>query len=75
MVKVALLVGPVVMDILNSGKFDQSNMTTLMLDMAKTVLPLWILTRVVLLLNWPFALGALMYGYESLFGSREPRAA
>ena len=75
MVKVGLLVGPVVMDILSSGKFDQSNMTTLMVDMARTVLPLWILTRIVLLLNWPFALGALMYGYESLFGSREPRAA
>jgi len=26
--------------------------------------------KVVLLLNLPFALGALMYAYESLFGTR-----
>jgi hypothetical protein len=29
----------------------------------------------VLLLNLPFALGALMYAYESLFGTRTPPTA
>jgi len=32
------------------------------------------LSRLVLLLNMPFALGAMMYAYEDLFGPR-PRPA
>lgn len=74
-VKVSLVVFPALFDLLNSGKFDPAQITSLMLQVMKTALPLWVVTRFALLLNLPFALGALMYGYESLFGSRESRAA
>jgi hypothetical protein len=74
-VKVSMVVFPIAMDMINSGKFDPSNVTSILLQLAKTALPLWIITRLVLLLNLPFAMGALMYGYESLFGSRETGAA
>ncbi len=38
-------------------------------------LGLSLFTRLVLLFNLPFALGALMYAYENLFGSRTPAKA
>jgi hypothetical protein len=74
-VKVSMVFFPIVMDMINSGKFDPSNLTSILFQLAKTALPLWVITRLVLLLNLPFAMGALMYGYESLFGSRETGAA
>ncbi len=73
--KVSLAVFPDLFDLVKSGKFDPARIVSLMVQTIKTALPLWVLTRIALLLNLPFALGALMYGYESLFGSREPRAA
>jgi len=74
-VKVSVVLLPALFDLMNSGKFDPSRISSLMVQVTKTALPLWVLTRFALLLNLPFALGALMYGYESLFGSRESRAA
>jgi hypothetical protein len=34
-----------------------------------------LLTQFILLLNMPFAVGALMYAYENLFGPRTTRSA
>lgn len=45
-------------------------MPELMQKAAHTGLPYMLVTKVVLLLNLPFAIGALMYAYEDLFGSR-----
>jgi hypothetical protein len=49
---------------------DMSRMMELMTQVYKTTLPLTLLTKFVLFLNLPFAMGALMYAYESLFGPR-----
>jgi hypothetical protein len=43
----------------------------LLTDIAKVSVPLVILNKVVLLFNLPFAVGALMYAYEDLFGARK----
>ena len=45
-------------------------MTQILTQIAKASFPLWSLTKLVLLLNLPFALGALMHAYEDLFGTR-----
>ena len=62
-------------DIVISGKFDPAQMMQLFMQVTKSALPLGMLTKFALLLNLPFAVGAIMYGYESLFGSRQSRAA
>jgi hypothetical protein len=46
-----------------------------MTHIAKLSIPLALLSKFILLLNLPFALGALMYAYESLFGTRTPPPA
>jgi hypothetical protein len=75
MVKVSMVVFPALFNLLNSGKFEPAQISSLTVQVMKTAMPLWVITRFALLLNLPFALGALMYGYESLFGSRQSRAA
>lgn len=47
-------------------------MPELMKEVARVSLPLVMLSKFVMLLNLPFAVGALMFAYEDLFG---PRAA
>jgi hypothetical protein len=39
-------------------------------QLTRTVVPLTLLVRVVLLLNMPFAFAAIIAAYETLFGSR-----
>jgi len=39
------------------------------------IFPLMLLAKFVLLLNLPFAAGAIMYAYEDLIGARTPRAS
>jgi hypothetical protein len=46
-----------------------------MAEVARVSLPLVMLTKLVTLLNLPFALGALMFAYEDLFGSRPASGA
>jgi hypothetical protein len=74
MIKMSMAIVPGVIDMVNGGKFDPNRISALVMQSGKNALSIWAFLRVVLLLNLPFALGALMYGYESLFGSREPRA-
>jgi hypothetical protein len=57
-------------DAMASGPPDFGRMMQVATQITKSSLPLVLLIKFVLLLNLPFALGALMYAYESLFGTR-----
>ena len=74
-VRVSLAVIPVIQDMINSGPPDLTHLKDVLMQVAKLSIPLALLSKFVLLLNLPFALGALMYAYESLFGARTPPAA
>ena len=69
-VRISCVVFPAIQDLLASGPPDFSHLRDLMLQVAKISVPLVMLLKFVLLLNLPFALGALMYAYEDLFGTR-----
>ncbi len=69
-VKISMDVFSSISDLLSSNPPDPAHLMKVILRVTKTVLPLWLVTRVVFLLNVPFALGALMYAYEDLFGTR-----
>lgn len=66
-----------VQQVLQAGSSDPQrmgqNLMQVLLQAAKANLPLLALTKIVLLLNLPWALGALMYAYEDLFGPRPAR--
>ncbi len=68
-VKISMMVSNTVWELLSSGLPDPMHLYQVLIQMAKEAIPLWLLTRVVLFLNLPFALGALMYAYEDLFGT------
>jgi uncharacterized protein DUF4339 len=61
-------------DIMGTGQPDFMRMFSAGLRMAKANLPLLLLWKVVVLFNLPFAVGALMYAYENLFGPRTTSA-
>jgi hypothetical protein len=68
-----ILVGrifPTIQGMINSGQPDYQRMTETMRDIIKSTFSLVVLLKFVLLLNLPFAAGALMYAYEDLFGPR-----
>ena len=69
-VRISFVAFPVMQDMMNSGPPDFSHLRDVMMQVAKLSIPLALLFKFVLLLNLPFALGALMYAYESLFGAR-----
>jgi hypothetical protein len=62
-------------EVMSSGQPDFPRMMRVITQIAKSSLPLVFLIKFVLLLNLPFALGALMYAYESLFGTRSAPTA
>ena len=62
-------------EVMSSGQPDFPRMMRVITQIAKSSLPLVFLIKFVLLLNLPFALGALMYAYESLFGTRNAPTA
>ncbi len=74
-VVVSYAVFPAVQDLMHSGPPDFSHLIDVMMHIAKLSIPLALLSKFMLLLNLPFALGALMYAYESLFGTRAPTPA
>ena len=55
---------------MSAGQPDVGRLMQMISRISKTSLELGLLTRVVLLFNLPFAVGALMYAYEDLFGTR-----
>lgn len=57
------------------GPPDIPRMMETMVRYNSSFLALSLFTKLVLLFNLPFALGALMYAYENLFGSRTPANA
>lgn len=69
-IKVSVSAFSAVQEVMSSSQPDFARMMRLMMQIAKSSLPLVFLIKFVLLLNLPFALGALMYAYESLFGTR-----
>jgi len=69
-IKILTEMVPTLRDAMASGRPDIARMMTLGFQIAKTSFPLILLSKVVVLLNLPFALGALMYAYENLFGTR-----
>jgi uncharacterized membrane protein len=74
-VRISYAVFPVIQDLMNSGPPDFSHLRDVMMQIAKLSIPLALLFKFILLLNLPLALGALMYAYESLFGTRTPPTA
>ena len=70
-VKIFTVAYPGFEQLISSGSFDMQKVMMLMTDIAKVSFPLVILNKVVLLFNLPFAVGALMYAYEDLFGTRK----
>jgi hypothetical protein len=74
-VVVSSAVFPAMQDLMRSGPPDFSHLMDVMTHIAKLSVPLALLSKFILLLNLPFALGALMYAYESLFGTRAPPPA
>jgi len=69
-IKISVSAFSAVQEVMSSSQPDFARMMRLMMQLAKSSLPLVLLIKFVMLLNLPFALGALMYAYESLFGTR-----
>jgi hypothetical protein len=66
---------PAIQNLMTSTSPDFKHLMEVMTQVARVSVPLTMLFKFVLLLNLPFALGALMYAYESLFGPRTPPSA
>jgi hypothetical protein len=69
-IKISLSVIAMIREIISSTQIDPQRLMRLLFNLAITTLPLWFLSRLVLLLNLPFALAAMMAAYEDLFGPR-----
>ena len=74
-IRISFEVYPVMQDLMTSGPPDFSHLMNVMMQIAKLSIPLTLLLKFVLLLNLPFALGAIMYAYEGLFGARSAPTA
>ena len=72
--KIGVIIFSTLHQVLGSGPPDPERMSQTLTQVLKSTVPYWAIAKFVLLLNLPFALGALMYAYEALFGSR-PTAA
>ena len=69
-IRISYAVYPAIQGMISSGPPDLKHLLDIMTQVARISVPLTLLFKFVLLLNLPFALGALMYAYESLFGPR-----
>jgi hypothetical protein len=70
-VKIFSVAYPGFQAMMSSGTPDVNKFMQLLNEMAKVGVPLEMLNKIVLLFNLPYAVGALMYAYEDLFGKRE----
>jgi hypothetical protein len=68
--RIASAAYPTVQSLMTSGPPDFKHLLDMMTEVARISFPLTLLFKFVLLLNLPFGLGALMYAYENLFGTR-----
>lgn len=71
-VKIFAVAYPGFQELMKAGTADVKAMSDLVTEVARVSIPLALLNKVVLLFNLPFAVGALMYAYEDLFGKRRP---
>lgn len=69
-VKVMLTTTPQMRDIMASNPPDFARIFSLMFQVARENWGLIMASKVVALVNLPFAMGAMMYAYEDLFGTR-----
>jgi len=74
-IKISVAMFSAIQEMMESGGPDFGRIIQTALKLAKTSIPLVLLAKFILLLNLPFALGALMYAYEDLFGTRTAPAA
>ena len=74
-VKILVHAVPMIREIIASSRPDFARIFAFAFQMAKSNFWLLMLLKVVMLLNLPFALGALMYAYENLFGPRTTPSA
>jgi len=74
-VKISVNAVPMVREIIASSRPDFARIFAFAFQIAKSNFWLLMLLKVVMLLNLPFALGALMYAYENLFGPRTTPSA
>jgi hypothetical protein len=74
-IKIFTAVVPIIQEAIGSGQPDFRSFMQMGMHVARMSLLLTLLLKVVLLLNLPFAVGALMYAYESLFGTRPTATA
>jgi hypothetical protein len=73
-IRIILAMSSAMREVMASGRPDFARLLTLMIQVTRENFVLILLPKVVLLLNLPFALGALMYAYENLFGARSAPA-
>ncbi len=69
-IKISLAFVPALQEALASSQPDFHHLIEQAIELAKSSLPFIFLTKLVFILNLPFATGALMYAYEALFGTR-----
>jgi hypothetical protein len=74
-VKISSALSPILQDMISSGQPDIPKLIHTIVAAAWIGFPLLLVSKLVLLLNLPFALGALMYAYEDLFGTRPASTA
>ena len=70
-IKISVSMYSAVIGTLEPGQLDIARMLKTMTQVMQAAYPLLLLEKVVLLFNLPFALAALMYAYEDLFGTRQ----
>jgi hypothetical protein len=73
--KITITFFSAIQPLLASDRPDITRLMQTVFQLAKSSLPLFLLIKVAFMLNLPFALGALMYAYEDLFGARPASAA
>lgn len=71
-VKFGMIMFSAVYPIVMTGHADPQHLQQVMMHSMRSELVWSFITDIVLLLNFPFAVGALMYAYEDLFGTRPP---
>jgi hypothetical protein len=69
-IRISASVYPLMQDLFASSTPNFEHLMSTLMEVAKRSLPLVLLTKCVLMLNLPFAMAALMYAYEDLFGTR-----
>jgi hypothetical protein len=73
--KVSIAMYSAMKDLMNGGRPELKHILEIGYQIAKNNLWLFFISKVVVLLNLPFAVGAVMYAYENLFGTRTPRTS